>query len=611
MLNLDTLQNPDLPYVQLPENARRAALDSISKQGFYPLEHYDFFSLGENQPVKTNILAFAHPVHRTPEYTGLTVFNAADAHDDRELILLLATSAAPFHLIHRNDRFSFWACSLQDKIPTPRSIESNISYDQLDNVLSEYEVDLRPQRIIDVKQGHDTFTIFRDIQPLQLSLWAAEETGDRLVNHFAATVALLRKYIRYRTDVQEKEKDRLVTTISIQLLGAIILADTGVLDDEMRLSRPPLDKLILKVSEKFGRYFKRELFIKHFFEAEQAYDLLQKICFAGFVPNMLRDLYKTAYSEKERKESGSYDTPIHLTRRIWKNIPVEYLPPRKRIVADMTCGWGSFLVAAYERLSSLKDMEDIILRDQLHGNDSADFTAQLAGLGLLLSTSEDSWNIHCSDALGWEWLQTGQPNIIVGNPPFGGDRKKLLSDTSSSLEKTRYEKANAYLEHAIKCLAPNGYLAMLMPSSFSASEASPGYRKQLLEYCDVLELWDIPTGVFDAAVQTIVVFAQKKGDTLKRTHHPVRVRTIQRYTIKNLEGMQIFTASGLVTDQSVWNEQARKSKASRNTHIMDYKIILPEYTWHAIRAFCKDLRDKAEVIRGAIVGKKSENKGWK
>lgn len=148
MLNLDTLQNPDLPYVLLPENARRAALDGVSKQGFTPLEHFNFFSLGENQSVKTNVLAFAHPIHRTPEYTGITVFNAVNGYEDNALVQLLARSAAPFHIIHRDEEFSLWRCPVLDKVPTPRPIEAHISYDQLENVLIEYEADLQmPSRL--------------------------------------------------------------------------------------------------------------------------------------------------------------------------------------------------------------------------------------------------------------------------------------------------------------------------------------------------------------------------------------------------------------------------------------------------------------------------------
>src|SRR5260370_14602605 len=70
----------------------------------------------------------------------------------------------------------------------------------------------------------------------------------------------------------------------------------------------------------------------------------------------------------------------------------------------------------------------------------------------------------------------------------------------------------------------------------------------------------------------------------------------------------IYTASGLVTDQSSWNEAARESEGSRNTHIIDFKIILPEYAWQTIQSFCGRLHDYAEAIRGAIVGQEPERK---
>src|SRR6266849_2666759 len=615
MLNLGTFQYSDLPYVPLPDNARKAALDVVTEHGFFALEDFNFISLGENHSIKANVLAFAHPIHRTPEYTGITVFNAVDGYEDQAVVELLARSAAPFHIIHRHDEFSLWRCPLQDKVLTPRPIQSHISYDQLNNALTEYQADLQPRRIIDVKQGRDTITIFRDIQPLQLSIWASEVTSGLLVSHFGSTVTQLRESMSHRIFLEEEQRDKLVTTLSIQLLGAIILADTGVLGDEIRRRRPSLDTLMLTASKKFERYFRYEMFLEYFLEADQAYQLLQRICYAGFVPDMLRDLYRTAYSEERRKESGSYDTPIFLTRRIRQNIPVQYLPPHQRVVADMTCGWGSFLVAGYERLSSLNDMRDVSLRDQLYGNDDVDFTSQLAGLGLLLSTSEDSWHIDQSDALKWIWLNTHQPNIIVGNPPFEANRKKNPSTDEETLtdDKKRREKANKFLKLAIERLAPGGYLAIIMPRSFTVAEASSSYRRDLLEQCDVLELWELPTNVFsEVTVRTVVVFAQKKNGL----HNPVRVRTIQPNFLERFKHSEAIsvTASGLVVDQAFWHENAQiyshaiKSEHSENTNIMDYKIILSESTWEAIFSHCKALREYAEIFRGATVGQPSAKK---
>lgn len=598
MLNPHTFSQADFPYVHLPDEAQKAARASLNRQGFTCLEHYNIFSLGENRPMKTNILAFTHKAHRTPEYSGLTVFNATNGYDDSELVAHLATSTAPFHLIHRDDAFSFWTYL---QLNEPHMVEGHIAYNQLENFFSKYEADLNPQCIINVKQGNGTFTVFREMDSLQLSLWAAEVTGEKLVEHFGFAVTSLRNDIRRQVAVPETQKDRLSTTLSIQLLGAIILGDTGVLDDDIRLNRPSLEKLIKAASKKFERYFKYELFVQHADAAEQAYQILQKICYAGFMPDMLRELYKKAYTKEERKESGSYDTPLHLARRIWKNIPVEYLAPQNRIVADMTCGWGSFLVSGHERLSGLKDMEGMALHNYLYGNDDAPFTSQLAGLGLLLTTSEDSWNIDQSNALNWPWINTHQPTVIVGNPPFEADRRK--KDLSG--QQQRREKANKFLEYAFNRLAPGGYLAMIMPRSFVAAEASYGLRKHFLEGCDLLELWELPTKVFpDATTRTIVLFAQKRNI---KSSYAVRARTIQPQTYEHFSQARdlMVTASGLVSDQSMWNEQSRRSVRSQNTNIMDYKTILTEEMWSNIVSRCTNLQAYVTCFRGVTRGNPS------
>jgi hypothetical protein len=613
MSNWQLFQSFERPE-PLPEKALAAVREGIFNRGFprsSVLEDYAFASVEKGRTLKTNLLAFAHSVHRIPDYAGLTVLNAMNSIDDAALVSTLARSSAPFHLIHRNGEFSFWASAVRNHEADPFSVETHISYDQLDNVLAKYAADLNPQRVIDVKQGRDTFTlpIFHRIQPLQLSLWAADVTRAFLVDHFAQAVKVLRDYARAHPEIGAQDLD--LTSLSIQLLGAIILADTNVLGDSLRGTDVSLSDLVEAAFAKFDRYFRLDLFKKYYGGAQEAYYLLRQVCYASFVPDMLSELYRKAYSEEQRKRQGRFDTPLYLTRRIWENIPVEYLPPNQRVAADMTCGWGSFLIAGHERLSSLSDTPTS-LRQYLRGNDDDPFTAMLAGLGLLLAASEDSWRIDYQDATRWTWLTEHQPNIIVGNPPFGGDRKEPSTQYKETTvdTKRREEIANNFLLHAIERLAPNGYLAMIMPRSFPSVEASPKLRKQLLEVCDVLELWELPKGVFPATARTIVVFARKKSEPYSPSHTPVRVRTVQPNIYKEFKNAGTFTASRIVINQSAWNEEARKSESSQNAHIMDYKLILPEYAWRTLSGHCLKLQKYAEIIRGAGVGKKLENKGW-
>jgi hypothetical protein len=51
MLNPEAFSSTDFVYSELPENARNAAFDCLSRRGFYPLEKYDIFSLNEKKNV--------------------------------------------------------------------------------------------------------------------------------------------------------------------------------------------------------------------------------------------------------------------------------------------------------------------------------------------------------------------------------------------------------------------------------------------------------------------------------------------------------------------------------------------------------------------------------
>lgn len=111
----------------------------------------------------------------------------------------------------------------------------------------------------------------------------------------------------------------------------------------------------------------------------------------------------------------------------------------------------------------------------------------------------------------------------------------------------------------------------------------------------------------------MVLFAQKKGKISSRSSNPVRVRVVQPITWKKLQMVQIpgstFTSSGLAINQASWNEEVKSSSHSRNTHIMDYYTILPDYIWKTIQNHSIKLQEKAEIVKGASRGR-PENRRW-
>lgn len=595
-----TIPHTSLISSPLPHHALNAVIDSLHPQGFNRnsmIEENYSFSDQRGRLVKTNALAFTHELYRTPDYTGITLFNfSPNGLSEEDLVKTLAQTAAPFHLVHNADSqtYNFWVTNFESNtdqtLPNIKRFVSEINYSQVDKVVREYAVDLSPKKIINVKQGRDTFKYFDKAIGYQLSLWAIEVTGKQLVEKFGRAVANLRS---------QNLANRLVTDISIQTLAAIILAHTGALGSRAREDESQLNDILLEAQRRFPRYFKSKHLEKFESEISETYRILSELRYAGFAPEMLTDLYREAFPDvKDKRELGRYDTPLYLTRRIWENIPVEYLRPGHRLSADMTCGWGSFLIAAHERLSRLSDMKGENLRNHIFGNDKDEFTSRLAGLSLLTATRQDSWQIDHDDALAWN-LKPKRPNIIVGNPPFGGNRKTISEREHAS----RVEKANDFLKHAIDILADEGYLAMLMPQSFVASEASPSVRKHLLTNCDVFEIWELPIGIFEATASSIVIFAQKRT---KGMSCPSRIRNIQQNHIDDFRINGKFSTSCIVSNQARWNESSKRSK--NNNYVIDYKLLLPEHSWNKIISTSFRLDDMAVIFQGLIEGQKPESK---
>lgn len=592
-------------FAPIPVAAMNAARAGVVRRGFAPdaiLERYPLLTATGTHTI--NAIAFAHPTRRDLSgHAGVTISstNRSSVHLPNERVRILAQSTAPFHIVHDNSthRFSFHATSIEGEEVRALCLADEIAYDGLDGALAEFKADLRPDVIVNVKQGLEAFSnpTLRALRPLQLSLWVEDVTRRLLRERFSQAIELLRTS---RTD-RRRLPSRDVTRLAIQLLGAIVLADTGGLGSLEEFKSADLHRLIEKAHAAFPRYFETDLFRQHQLAADGAYKVLRGLGYGGFTPDMLTDLYNAAYDEKAKRELGRYDTPLYLTRRLWQSIPVEFLPPEQRIIADMTCGWGSFLIAGHERLSRLSDMGGRTLRDHLFGNDNDSFTALLAGLALLLSSCEDSWNIDSGDALKWRWLDRGRPHIIVGNPPFSGDRK------TEAARQDRLQKADAFLLHAISCLSPGGFLAMVMPRSFPVAEASHEVRKTLLEKCDILEMWELPTEVFRGAsgARTVAIIAQKKSQS-GLSAVPVRVRTVQKSTLTHFKADGRFSSSTLAVDQSRWGQDARKSKGSKNDYLFDYQLILDESAWSRIRARCSPLEDFAVMTQGCIPGDPSK-----
>jgi hypothetical protein len=525
------------------------------------------------------------------EHASVTIFDlSASGVTQDEAANGLRLTTAPFHLLFNQQRrrFVLWAMGPSETIP----LRDDVSPGDLSRSLEEFAYDLSPRTVQRVKQGVDTFRhpLLSKLSPIQLTLWAEQANGALITRHFGHVLHALQTAGIKSLPVQSK--------IAAQLLAARILIDTDAMEDCRTVGEIP----DVAEAKRFREYFDRALLARHRNTAQGAYEVLRNISLATFQPEMLRHLYKSLYSEEQAKTRGRFDTPLWLTRRIWQNIPVEFLRPEDRVCADLTCGWGSFLISGVERLSRLSDMANLRLSSQVFGNDNDDTTKELARVALLTSTGRDDWQVFSEDALRWQLPQGKKVSFIVGNPPFSGDRKTQRAPATGG---RRYERANEFLDRALELLAPGGFLAMVMPGSFVGSEAGPQTRKRLLESCDVFEIWDLPCGIFDkATVQPMVIFAQKIKGKSAPSPQPVRIRNLQkqRALIGRFKESGLFTRSALAASQEEWTAGYRESKDAKTTHVLSYFTILTASEWAAIRSRCVPLADVSRIVPGCIKG---------
>jgi hypothetical protein len=597
----------------LPQVAREAVVSALVDIGFEPgavLRDY-VFSIGEGGTAKADLLAFADPMHRTPaDYAAISAAHRIPGTDLRQQVGLLAQSGALFHLLHEAGAFQLWVSDFDPsrRQPLPRPLGGTIASDRLSEALADYGADLTPERIVGVKQGREWFAheSLRSVAGQQMTLWVMNVNRPLLVGHFEAAV----KRLRVAQDESGAWDDNETTRMSVQLLGAAVLADTGALQDFVRLNRDlPLERLWVEGHQWFPDYFQPILPAARG-AAEDALEILREISYSGFEPEMLVDLYKEAYRKEQRRRLGRFDTPMYLTRAIWEHIPIELFPPEQRLICDMTSGWGSFLVAGYERLARIGDMPARSLSQHLIGNDLDLSAALLARFGLLISTGHDSWKVYGEDALRWRWLDANRPTVIVGNPPFGGSRKEVKEDDVGSLlrvgERARHEKAVAFFERAIDRLAPDGYLAMVMPLSFVASESGTSARQRLYRECDLMDIWEVPNATFpDANVAPVVIFARKRC-VPDRRGTLVSVRTVQAAHMTEFRKAGAFTAVSAVPVSDLWRDiPAEMTSRKKVTHRIYYNLVLTPEEWAQVRSRCVDLGDLAVIFPGCTRAKHS------
>lgn len=120
-------------------------------------------------------------------------------------------------------------------------------------------------------------------------------------------------------------------------------------------------------------------------------------------------------------------------------------------------------------------------------------------------------------------------DALVGNPPYVSieripqSERTFLYSNFSSLGK-RFDLYQCFVEIGLRLLKTTGYFGMILPNTFLMNASFVALRRQLLERSQLVEIVDLPQGIFpDVTVDNVLLFYQAERPS---TNHEVTVKRL-------------------------------------------------------------------------------------
>ena len=491
MSSLESKVSTSRTSLPTPEQRIQWIEDALTTIGYSPdmlVRGYQFVTKGAHV-ARADLVAFADPRQRDIATCCIVAHSVPQDKSPGDMLEQFSYLAAPLAFVARPKRVDVWA--LRGRHEPPVSL-GGTAYRELASYVTKNR--LSAELLLPAKTGARQLSFF-EADPTLLD-FAKRATTDILVAEFKQAFASGREELREALGRELSDDDlKNLTQLAIRVLAARILEDKGYLGQ----TRAATGLELLQIAHSAVRaYFgggrvRPRAFVP---VVETIWDnLARDALFSSLTNEMLGHFYEDVLvTPQMRRELGIYYTPSFVTRQVLQRLPVEDLSPESRHVLDATCGSGSFLVAAHERLGGLlpasmsPEEKHDYLRSHLSGRDVDEFAVEVAALSLLNFSlpDGDSWNVKSADFLRTRpgvWSQA--PSIIVGNPPWGEERQ----------ETGRYrQRATEYLDRYLDLLPADGLIGCLMPESFLHSRSCRESRANLLARCEVFELWQLPSG---------------------------------------------------------------------------------------------------------------------
>jgi hypothetical protein len=410
--------------------------------------------------------------------------------------------AAPYCLVANNGALDVWVAEPTGPRPWRNSVTAADA-----PALTEW---LRPPAALTMKVGLRQLPLF-DV-PVNLLASASARSADQLGPIVGQALEAASNSLPPSRSVDADKAKRLLHRRAARLVvGALTVL---VIRDRQGERSNRTDALVRRVARQHPSTFSwldgasvREWAVL----TNLVRELGQGIDYRSLDPAILSQVYEQALvDDDDRRQLGIHYTPPGLAARLVTDLPVELVPPEDRHVLDPSCGSGTLLIAAHDRLRALQPSnwtEVVRHRDlavHLHGYDVDPFASEIARLSLLLHAQPagNGWQVDEVNTLR-QPIPEPQPSLIVTNPPW------RFSSTGH-----RAQSADDFLRWSMRAVAPGGLLGIVLPASWLSADNSADTRDELTAYFDVFEIWRLPEGTFPTSQQSPAVLLARKRDGL-------------------------------------------------------------------------------------------------
>jgi len=282
-------------------------------------------------------------------------------------------------------------------------------------------------------------------------------------------------------------------------------------------------------------------------------------------------IYENNVSKEQRKILGEFYTPSQIVDYILNSVEYSYKKPiENQKLIDISCGSGSFIVKAIERLVSkflrnfnvinissltIREAKDLVLKvsESIAGIDINPIACILCQLNIyfslfeviniILEKDEDYlppiFNISHSNTLEFDFIQ--KYDYVVGNPPYVFIRdivpvqRKLIENGNFETAIGQYDYYQIFIEIGIMILKEHGFLGYIVPDSLLALSNRKSLRKYIYSNTMIKKIVVVGSGFKDPVVSSIIIVLQKELNEENRLSNKILIKgTLENNRRENL-----------------------------------------------------------------------------